>query len=90
MKALSIFLSRHKVLNVIVCIISAWLIMINVDLYNVESKGGYPVCCMELKRGSGHYVGLGYSFDVCENPVSGNLEYAFYICGQEVKSNFTN
>ena len=45
---------------------------------------------MEMKNGSGHYVGLGYSFDVAENPVSGNQEYALYVFGQLVKDNFTN
>ena len=88
MRTISAFLSKHKFINVIVCIVSVWLIMMCVDLFNVDALGNDPICVIETS--TDHYVGLGYSFDVIEHPVSGKLEYAFYLFGQPVKSNITN
>ena len=90
MKGIRAFLAKHKVINVIVCAICVWLIMLCIDFYSVDSMGRNPICCMEMKNGSGHFVGLGYTFDIVENPASGNTEYVLYVFGQPVKDNFTN
>lgn len=88
MRTISAFLSKHKFINAVVCIVSVWLIMLCVDLFNVDALGNDPICVIETS--TDHYVGLGYSFDVADNPATGNKEYAFYICGKLVKDNFTN
>lgn len=88
MKALSIFFSRHKFLNFIVCIVAFWGLALCIDLFRVDAYDMKPLCCMET--GNDHYTGLGYSFDIVDNPGTGEQEYAVYIFGNLVKSTFTN
>lgn len=90
MRSLKAFFGKHKIINVIVCVISVWVIMLCVDFFSVDANGGDPICCIETTSGSGHYVGLGYSFDVAKNPGTGKQEYAVYVFGNLVKSTFTN
>ena len=88
MKALSIFFSKHKYLNLIVCIIAFWGIMLCIDLFRVDAYDTDPLCCIET--GNDHFIGLGYSFDITDNPGTGEQEYAVYVFGKLVKSTFTN
>ncbi len=90
MKGLSIFFSKHKVLNVIVCIIAVWVLIWCYDMYRVDIKEDLPACCFETPKGSGHYVGAGYSFDIYDHPITGKQEFALYVFGNEIKSTFTD
>lgn len=67
MKALSIFFSKHKYLNLIVCIIAFWGIMLCIDLFRVDAYDTDPLCCIET--GNDHFIGLGYSFDITDKLV---------------------
>ena len=62
MKGLSIFFSRHKVLNVIVCIIAVWVIIACYDMYRVDVKEDLPACCFEVPKKTTTYIFITVSF----------------------------
>ncbi|MBD5543403.1 MAG: hypothetical protein HDR01_03940 [Lachnospiraceae bacterium] len=67
-----------------------WMAAGAVDLSRVNRQKS-PVFSMETENQQYcHYSGLGYSFDIVQNPFSGTVQYAFYLFGMEVKNNFTN
>lgn len=63
-----------------------WAAVIFVD-YGRAVTGEYPIFCI---GNDGHYRGLGYSYDMYPHPVTGKVEYCFYLFGLEMESNFTN
>ncbi len=82
-------MARKRILKAILIIILLWLAVFVVDLLAVASFDHEPVFCFESKNDS-HYVGLGYSFDCCSHPVSGQFEYSLSVFGAEITSTFTN
>lgn len=78
------------IISIILVILFIWIAMGVVDLSRVNNQKS-PVFCIETKSPqSCHYSGLGYSFDTVQHLISGNIQYAFYLFGVEVKNNFTN
>ena len=78
----------------IVSIFSLWIIIGLVDFSLVKSFEK-PIFCvgnnLAQDGGSGHYVGLGYSFDIKGNfmpddEFPGVTVYTYYIFGQKVTS----
>lgn len=67
-------------------IVFLWAVIIFVD-YGRVVKGDYPVFCI---NNDGYYQGLGYSYDIYPHPITGKVEYCFYLFGQEIESTFTN
>ena len=90
MKNIRIFLGQHKALNFIVCILAVWILIICYDMFRVDVNHDTPACAFETDKGSGHYVGAGYTFDIVENPVTGEAEYSFCLFGKEMKTTITN
>ena len=79
---------------VIVCLLALWLIIGITDYVRVCSFEK-PVFCIVTDAsddgGSGHYAGLGYSFDLKgnfmpEDELPGVTEYSYQIFGLPVRS----
>lgn len=79
-----------RIACIVLVMLIFWITAGMVDLSRVDHQK-YPIFCIETKNPHFfHYSGLGYSFDTVRHPVSGNIQYAFYFFGVEVKNNFTN
>ena len=78
-----------------VCVFLAlWIIIAIIDFSRVHSFET-PIFCVATvimqDGGSGHYTGLGYSFDIegnfmPEDELPGVTKYTYYILGQEILS----
>lgn len=79
--------SPKRVLQVIVILIITWLAISIID-YACVIHENRPIFCIEFSEG--YYYGLGYSFYTFQHPVTGKIEYAYYILGIHIKENFTN
>ena len=88
-------MNNKKIIFIMVGVILAiWLVIGIVDFIRVH-RFERPVFCIatELYQdgGSGHYSGLGYSFDIKgnfmpEDELKGVTEYSYYIFGIRVLS----
>lgn len=88
-------MNKKKIIFIVVEIIFAfWLVIGIIDFSRVHSFEK-PFFCIGTKLyrdgGSGHYVGLGYSFDIkgnflLEGEPKGITEYSYYIFGIRVQS----
>ncbi len=85
---------KKSIFIVVGLILSIWLAVGIIDFCRVHSFE-QPIFCIgtELYQdgGSGHYVGLGYSFDIKgnfmpEDELKGVTEYNYYIFGIRVQS----
>ena len=85
---------KKKIFIVIGILLSIWLIVGIID-FNKVNHFEKPVFCIANNTsddgGSGHYVGLGYSFDIKgnfmpEDELKGVTEYSYYIFGIRVVS----
>ena len=74
--------------------LALWIIIAVIDFGRVHSFEE-PIFCVATvimqDGGSGHYTGLGYSFDIKgnfmpEDEFPGVTEYTYYILGQEISS----
>ena len=81
---------KHKAFFVILIVAVLWLAVFCIDGCAVGIKGRAPIFCMETSKGKGHYVGLGYSYDAYEHPITNEWQYALYVFGKMVKCTFTN
>ncbi len=92
MRGIKSFLVHHKVINFIVCVICVWMLIWGYDFFRVGIMGESPMFCYEQlgEDGSARYIGAGYAFDTFDNPSTGQKEYAFYVFGNLVKTNFSN
>lgn len=80
----------RQIVSIILVMLFFWITAGMVDLSRVNHQK-VPIFCIETKNPEFcHYSGLGYSFDTVRHPVSGNIQYAFYLFGIELKNNFTN
>lgn len=73
------------------CIVAAVLLLwfaAGFTDYAMAESGKAPVFCIEQKDGV--YVGLGYSYEMYPHLITGKNEYALYLFGNLIKSNFTN
>ena len=75
-------------------IITLWIGLGLIDFFRVKSFER-PLFCIATETfddgGSGHYIGLGYSFDIMGNfmpddELPGVTEYKYYIFGFEINS----
>lgn len=75
-------------------VLAIWLVVGIIDFSRVHSFEK-PIFCITTETyddgGSGHYVGLGYSFDIKgnfmpEDELKGVTEYSYYLFGIRVKS----
>lgn len=85
---------RKKIIICTIVIVVLWLGLALLDFLRVKSFEK-PLFCINTEShndgGSGHYTGLGYSFDIKgnfmpEDELSGVTEYIYYILGFEIKS----
>lgn len=81
---------KHKAFLIVILILAVWLTAFCADAYAVGIKGRAPLFCVETKKGSCHYVGLGYSYDAYGHPLTKEYQYALYLFGKMVKCTFTN
>ena len=88
-------MNKKKIVFIVVRVILAiWLVVGVIDFSRVHSFEK-PIFCITTKTyddgGSGHYVGLGYSFDIKgnfmpEDELKGVTEYSYYLFGIRVQS----
>ena len=86
---------KTKIAISTVCIILAlWFVIGAIDFFRVYYFEK-PIFCVATvimqDGGSGHYTGLGYSFDIegnfmPEDEFPGVTEYTYYILGQKISS----
>ena len=86
---------KTKIAISTVCVFLAlWIVIAIIDFGRVHSFET-PIFCVATvimqDGGSGHYTGLGYSFDIKgnfmpEDEFPGVTEYTYYILGQEISS----
>ncbi len=86
---------KNLILVSTVCVLLfLWIVVGIIDFARVHSFEK-PLFCvatvMMQDGGSGHYTGLGYSFDIKgnfmpEDEYPGVTEYKYYILGQEISS----
>lgn len=80
--------SRLKIIfKVIFAAVFLWIAVFVVDNACVISSN-LPVFSVQTE--AGHYVGLGYSFDIYSHPISGQTEQASYLFGFALYDTFTN
>lgn len=80
------------IISIILALLLVWAAIGIVDFSRVRNSKK-PIFCKQtlvfLDGGSGHYVGLGYSFDIKgefgENE-RGVTEYSYYIFGRRVQA----
>lgn len=81
---------RFKTLKIILVSFLAWVCILAVDSVRVGMESR-PIFCIGVEKGNGtEYRGIGYMFETCPHLVTGKNEFALYIFGQAVMSNFTN
>ena len=74
----------------ILAVIAAYTAVFTTDRILISNEKP-PIFCLKKENESGStYYGLGYSYEVCPHIITGKREYALYIFGQLVTSNFTN
>lgn len=78
---------KKKTIITILSILLLWFAIWQVDYARVILEKT-PVFC--IKTQDSHYKGLGYAFDIYPHPITGDPEYAAYVFGEMVGSNFTN
>ena len=88
-------MKKKKIVFIVIGVILAiWLVVGIIDFSKVHSFEK-PIFCIKTRAykdgGSGHYVGLGYSFDIKgnfmpEDELKGVTEYSYYILGIRVQS----
>lgn len=87
-------LKKKKIFWVIVILTVIWMIVGIIDFSRVHSFEK-PLFSIGTKTvddgGSGHYIGLGYSFDIegnfmPEDELPGVIEYTFYLFGFKAAS----
>ena len=87
-------MNKKKIIIGAVMIVILWLGLGLTDFLRVKSFEK-PLFCVPVQTyddgGSGHYVGLGYAFDITgnflpEEELPGVTEYVYYILGFEMKS----
>lgn len=76
-----------KAAKIIFTAVIIWLGIFLVD-YSIIINESRPVFCIETEKGC--YSGIGYSFETYAHIVTCKTEYALYIFGRPVKSNFAN
>lgn len=85
---------KKKALIVIALGIVLWLSMVLVD-YSRAHRFEMPIFCVATEvfqdGGSGHYVGLGYSFDIKgnfmpEDEFPGVTKWTYYLFGIEMET----
>lgn len=88
-------MNKKKIIFIVVGVVLAiWLVVGIIDFSRVHSFEK-PIFCINTEAqkdgGSGHYVGLGYSFDIKgnfmpEDELKGVTEYSYYLFGIRVQS----
>lgn len=88
-------MNKKKIVLIVVgVVLTIWLIFGIIDFSKVHSFEK-PIFCINTKTsddgGSGHYIGLGYSFDIKgnfmpEDELKGITEYSYYIFGIRIES----
>lgn len=85
---------KKKALTIIVLGIVLWSLMVLVD-YSRAQRFEMPIFCVATEvfqdGGSGHYVGLGYSFDIKgnfmpEDEFPGVTKWTYYLFGIEMET----
>ncbi|MDE7194542.1 MAG: hypothetical protein K2O14_11315 [Oscillospiraceae bacterium] len=79
-------MTLKTIIRITAVIIFLYAAVVFVD-YGRAVNGSYPIFCI---NNNGHYQGLGYSYDMYPHPITGEVEYSFYLFGCQVESNFTN
>ena len=73
-------------LKIVIGLLCLW-IAVGVTDYVLVKNDHIPIFCLEKQS---RYYGLGYYYDVCNHPITGNFEYAFTLFGHMVTSTFTD
>lgn len=87
-------MKKKKIVICAIVIVIIWIVIGLIDFFRVKSFDT-PLFCIGTEMyddgGLGHYIGLGYSFDIKgnfmpEDELPGVTEYTYYILGFEIKS----
>lgn len=79
-----------KAFKIALASLLVWVCILTVDLVRVGMENR-PIFCVEAEKGNGaEYWGIGYMFETYPHLVTWKNEFALYIFGQPVMSNFTN
>ncbi len=76
-----------KFIIIFCCVIILCVLLCIVDYVMVQNDNN-PIFCIEVS--DGHFIGLGYSFDIGNHPITGNQEYDFRIFGISIRCTITN
>lgn len=86
---------KRKIVYSVFAVILLWICAGIIDFLRVHNQEK-PIFCIQAQRfkdenhSSSHYTGLGYSFDTYKHPITGNIEFIFYLFSVEVDNNMTN
>lgn len=78
---------RRKIIKCCIFVVLFWCLMWVFDYIRVSGEK-VPIFCIEIDKN--HYIGVGYSFETYEHPVTEKVEFAAYIVGIMVDNNFTD
>ena len=80
---------RKRVLKIILGVLLLWIAIFSVDWVTVACFDRAPIFCVKDGE-SGHFTGLGYSYDAYPHPISGEFQYCLYVFGVSTISTFTD
>lgn len=80
---------RKRVLKIILGVLLLWIAIFSVDWVTVSCFDHSPIFCVKDGE-SGHFTGLGYSYDAYPHPISGEFQYCLYVFGVSTISTFTD
>lgn len=79
--------NKKKIIKCGIFVVLLWCFIWGCDYMRVLDEK-IPIFCMEVEKN--HYIGIGYSFETYEHPVTEKVEFAAYILGRMVDNDFTN
>ena len=80
-------MKKKRLIIAVVIVITIWLSLFIADFIRVAGFEKNPLFAFSEES---HFTGAGYSYDIYRHPVTGRYEYALYLFGIPVTSNFTN
>ncbi len=80
---------KRKTLKIILGVLLLWGGIFTVDWVTVACFDRAPIFCVKDSE-SGHFSGLGYSYNAYPHPISGEFEYCLYVFGDSTISTFTD
>ncbi|MCR5330819.1 MAG: hypothetical protein K6E62_06485 [Lachnospiraceae bacterium] len=80
---------KKRLIMAVAIVLIIWFSLFITDFIRVAGMEKNPLFAFTFSDES-HYTGAGYSYDIYRHPITGRYEYALYLFGIPVTSNFTN